>query len=306
MPRILAFHCCSLSSVTEVQFTLISTPRVCVRFRAYFHSQKVWLAAAVITFPAMQALAFSPSLLPGSHDQSFSRSSFFRTGPTMPQLPTPERVRAQAALQKPAHRKPATPVVFSDLNLFVKYGGNTSIIDGQCQWMIWTYLGNKIPVPEVYGWCQDGEEVFIYMELIQGCTLEQRWDRLFERERFNICDQLRNMVAALREIKQGPGESHIGSITSGPLEDIVFEGRRVGPFADTHSFNDFFTQPNWGGPPASQTPEDVHPMRAGLPDVPIRFAHSDLHRSNIMITSEGQHPRVLAIIDWHQSGWYPE
>lgn len=107
-------------------------------------------------------------------------------------------------------------MVFSEHNLLVKYGSITSIAEGQCLWMIRTYLGDKIPVPEVYGWCQDGEEVFIYMQLIQGSTLEQRWDRLCETERFNLCDQLRNMVAALREIKQGPGESYVGSITSGP------------------------------------------------------------------------------------------
>src|SRR2546423_5094886 len=35
------------------------------------------------------------------------------------------------------------------------------------------------------------------------------------------------------------------------------------------------------------------------------FTHGDLHRSNILITSPGEGPpRVTAIIDWHQSGWY--
>ena len=47
-------------------------------------------------------------------------------------------------------------------------------------------------------------------------------------------------------------------------------------------------------------------MRLGLPDDPINFVHGDLHRSNIIITSaEKGPPRVVAIVDWHQSGWYP-
>ena len=38
----------------------------------------------------------------------------------------------------------------------------------------------------------------------------------------------------------------------------------------------------------------------------IVFIHADLHRSNIM-TSRGKDgkPKVTALIDWHQSGWYP-
>ena len=52
---------------------------------------------------------------------------------------------------------------------------------------------------------------------------------------------------------------------------------------------------------------EPNPMRADLPDdVPIAFTHNDLHRGNIMISPKGQYPaRLIAIIDWHQSGWMP-
>lgn len=48
-------------------------------------------------------------------------------------------------------------------------------------------------------------------------------------------------------------------------------------------------------------------MRPGLPDnVSINFTHSDLHPSNILITLAGEGPaRILALIDFEQSGWYP-
>lgn len=49
-------------------------------------------------------------------------------------------------------------------------------------------------------------------------------------------------------------------------------------------------------------------MRPSLNDsASIRFTHGDLHRSNILITcaSDGP-PRVIAIIDWTQSGWLPD
>lgn len=50
----------------------------------------------------------------------------------------------------------------------------------------------------------------------------------------------------------------------------------------------------------------VEPFRQDLPDSSaIKFTHKDLHRSNILITPTKPY-RILAIIDWEQSGWLPE
>ena len=36
------------------------------------------------------------------------------------------------------------------------------------------------------------------------------------------------------------------------------------------------------------------------------FTHADLHMGNIIISrGVDSLPRVAAILDWHQSGWYP-
>jgi aminoglycoside phosphotransferase (APT) family kinase protein len=49
----------------------------------------------------------------------------------------------------------------------------------------------------------------------------------------------------------------------------------------------------------------VEPFRDELPDdCAIKFTHGDLHPSNIIITSSRPY-RILAIIDWEQSGWLP-
>jgi len=64
-------------------------------------------------------------------------------------------------------------------------------------------------------------------------------------------------------------------------------------------------QVHWAQTP-SDPPNKIHPMRRDIPDELISFVHADLHRSNILITSAEKGPaRVMAIIDWHQSGWYP-
>jgi aminoglycoside phosphotransferase (APT) family kinase protein len=36
------------------------------------------------------------------------------------------------------------------------------------------------------------------------------------------------------------------------------------------------------------------------------FTHADLNRNNIIVSSRTKDaaPRVTAVLDWHQSGWY--
>lgn len=83
-----------------------------------------------------------------------------------------------------------------------------------------------------------------------------------------------------------------------------------GPFGSVHEFHEFFARmyrmhwPNYD--PHAPLPDAEY--RDKLPDdAPITFTHSDLHPSNIMVSSEEDDgpARIVAIIDWHQSGWYP-
>lgn len=48
------------------------------------------------------------------------------------------------------------------------------------------------------------------------------------------------------------------------------------------------------------------PYRESLPDNgSIHFSHADLNLANIMILSECGRITISGIIDWDQSGWYP-
>jgi hypothetical protein len=82
------------------------------------------------------------------------------------------------------------PVSFPSMNLIVKYGLTIRMTEGQCLWAIRRLCPN-VPVPEVYGWCQDEGETFIYMQKIEAATLEQEWPGLDVEERYEICMQLR-------------------------------------------------------------------------------------------------------------------
>ena len=79
-------------------------------------------------------------------------------------------------------------------------------------WAIRHTLGQQVPVPEVYGWCRDGKEVFIYMQLIEGQTLEDAWNTLSKTDRASIHRELHQIVQSLRSLRQPSGDSFVGEL----------------------------------------------------------------------------------------------
>lgn len=63
----------------------------------------------------------------------------------------------------------------------------------------------------MYGWCRDGE-VFIYMQLIEGQTLEDAWDTLAQTECASIFHALRQMVQSLWSLRQASRDSFVGEL----------------------------------------------------------------------------------------------
>lgn len=90
------------------------------------------------------------------------------------------------------------------------------------------------------------------------------------------------------------------------MQDIFFRSdNKAGPFSCVKDFNDRvqFWALNWL--PMSQRPPD--PWRALLSDSSnICFSHGDLHLENIMIGGVPGLRKVSGLVDWGQSGWYPE
>ena len=245
-------------------------------------------------------------------------SSFFKVHGPSGSLPTPAQVRA---LLKPGSNKTQPPPVkFEELNLLVKFGPHVYVNEAQCLRMIRNTFGKRIPVPEVYGWRTDNRQVFIYMQLIRGHTLRERWDDLSTSDRIAICSDLRDILKALRGAKLPLPRPYIGKLSStssrisadcllgsvlrGPVTDIIFEGLpEHDPFPDVKTFHDWISSLLWRGLPRPQ--QGLDPWRPYLPDEdPIILTHADLHRSNIMISLTNP-PRVIAIIDWAHAGWYP-
>lgn len=105
------------------------------------------------------------------------------------------------------------PVMIPSLGLVVKYGADTTVAEAQTQIMIYKHLKGQVPVPEVFGWTEDGGQVFIYMSLIEGETLQERWGDMDENERRFVCEELKCMVKAWRSLEQDGHDHYVGKFS---------------------------------------------------------------------------------------------
>ncbi|KAH7393969.1 phosphotransferase family protein [Phaeosphaeria sp. MPI-PUGE-AT-0046c] len=198
---------------------------------------------------------------------------------------------------------------FEDLGLIVKYGSHVSTTEAINLWVIRRVFQDMLPVPEVFGWRileQNGNtEVFIYMQLIQGPTLQQRWPELSATDKHAICSDLRAKVSCLRSLQDSESKQFIGTISHGPAIDICLEDLPLSrPFPSRAVFHDWFSWLWRRKVPDPQSIED--PWRDLLPDRgPIVFTHGDLRPANIIVTATGP-VKIVAILDWEQAGWFPD
>jgi hypothetical protein len=144
-------------------------------------------------------------------EMNFLDSSFFKE--PSKSLPTPAQVRA---LSTDIHANPQPqPVIFEECEVFVKFGPYVTVAEAQCLWMIKRTFGDEIPVPEIFGWRVDEENyVFLYMELIQGQTLQVGWNELDSQDKSSLCDELCKIVNRLRRLEQDPSDQYIGTSRS--------------------------------------------------------------------------------------------
>lgn len=248
----------------------------------------------------------------GATSRIFPESSYF-TQHRAPTLPSPAEIRAlnvaSGNRRATAFQRPS-PVSFPALGLFVKYGSEVTVTEAETQAHLLHVLSGNVPIPEVFGWIQDGGQTFICMSFIQGETLQARFCGMDERERRAVCQELRSMVNAWRSISQDKSDQYIGKfcrliritqsltqslfcsgcIEKPPLIDIFLSNlpEPTGPFLGTDAVQAFHQRCNIeidGSPP-------------------IVFTHNDLCPPNILLSS-GRNPTVVAIVDWGQSGWYP-
>ncbi|EPS41439.1 hypothetical protein H072_4673 [Dactylellina haptotyla CBS 200.50] len=240
------------------------------------------------------------SELPAEKNVDFIETSFFHENNSR-KLPTPSEVRSRAT--HPRTHRP-DPIRFTEDNLIVKWGEYVTIAEGQVYWMLQTHLKGEIPAPEIYGWRTEGNQVFLYLEYITENQLEEVHHELGTESRSKINSQIRSIKTALLRLRQNPTQEFLGSIGGQPLPDTACEDddNLAGPPPSVAAFHCWLTDRALKRFP---DPEPTKPLREMLPDnVPIVFSHCDLHPKNILV-SPAEPSKIVAIVDWHQSGWYP-
>ncbi|QPH09314.1 hypothetical protein C2857_000026 [Epichloe festucae Fl1] len=254
--------------------------------------------------------------LPSEATVVFQYSSFFSRNNGHP-LPTLSEVLATSAVQNSSEdREKANPppVFFESLGLAVKFGRDetVSVSEGQCLWALGRLLP-EVPVPEIYGWSTEDGYVLLYMEMVKGVTAEKRWPSMTEVEKMGFWDTLKSVVSNLRTLSQDPDDRFLGRINRSPYYDISITNSNrppAGPFASVKGFHDWLSimirqgiEEHWPGMRPEEIPD---PYRQMLPDdAQVVFTHADLHPSNVIVNPDCP-STIVALIDWEQSGWYPD
>lgn len=124
-------------------------------------------------------------------------------------FPSPAEVRVNPLLRETLG---SCPTKFNSLNILVKHGENIIASEAHCLQALRRLLPNEVSVPKVYGLCEDGGEVFIYMELIRGVTLESQWGSLSDQTKKEVSKQLRTIVKGLSSLQQDPSDQFLGKL----------------------------------------------------------------------------------------------
>jgi hypothetical protein len=173
---------------------------------------------------------------------TFEDSSLFTRHPTLPTIADVHRAALEQAAGHAINSSDPTPVRFAALGVIVKYGPHVDIAEGECLREIRRTFGDQVPVPEVYGWRRDGDQVFLFMELIPTPTMDECWASLSLKDKNDVSTHLKTILSSLRGWRQNASSTFLGmwsrsfpppptdwSSTPGdlrgqPLRDVVLEG----------------------------------------------------------------------------------
>jgi hypothetical protein len=151
---------------------------------------------------------------------TFPESSFFkeRRASTLPTTVEIRAVNKDSGDPYTTNFNRPLPVKIPSLGLVVKYGADVTVTEAQTQMEIREQLQGHVPTPEIFGWSEDGGQVFVFMSLVEGETLEERWSSMNEVERQAICKKLQHIVKIWRALTQDQQDCYIGTcIPSGSL-----------------------------------------------------------------------------------------
>ena len=160
----------------------------------------------------------------------------------------------------------------------------------------------SIPVPEVYNAYVEektGNSVIV-MEFVEGQNLDKAWANYTKAEQAHVVAQLRGYVDELRRFRG----DFIGSINGTACHDQFFcdDPEGYGPYKTEADFNQGIVKAMRTLGPSGFLDWRCTVFLGAMKGHDIVLTHGDLDPRNILVQGD----KVVAILDWELSGYYPE
>lgn len=158
-----------------------------------------------------------------------------------------------------------------------------------------------IPVPRVLDLYKFNGRTCLLMEYIDGRTLSSVWNKLSHEEKLSCMGQLSGYLSQLRAL-ECPEPGKVQAVDGRGCWDCRIEKGEWGPFESHAAFTHFIYYDS-----LCELPDEYPLAQQPLEKIKDRtwrtvFTHGDLAPHNIL-WKDG---KIVAIIDWEMSGWFPE
>lgn len=173
------------------------------------------------------------------------------------------------------------------------------------------YLAEKttIPVPKVYCSFLHKNRAYVVMERIRGDPLPIVWKSLSEDTLDSILAQLRDFLRQLRSLTPSTGTGVESCAGDSLYDSRISRGTpRFGPFKTIQEFHFWLRRDlRIEDLRDREKDQDWHDLVEMIrqqdgPWAPVKFSHCDLSPFNVLVRDG----KVVGIIDWEFSGWYPD
>ncbi|KAF5879683.1 uncharacterized protein Bfra_006890 [Botrytis fragariae] len=148
----------------------------------------------------------------------------------------------------------------------------------------------SIPVPNPIDLLVSPTESFLVMSRIEGVPAGHAIDECSDEEVHQMAQDLRSYITELHTIELNKDSKYaITNATGGPCLDYRIDSEPVGPFPTEKKFSESLQ--------LGILPGSMHRT-----DHKTFFTHADLNMKHILV-KDG---KISGIVDWENSGWYPE
>nr|POE77832.1 hypothetical protein CFP56_09475 [Quercus suber] len=166
-----------------------------------------------------------------------------------------------------------------------------------------------IPAPRPHGLIALGPFQVLFMSYIPGVTLTKAWPNLLPNQKSSIQQQLDELFSRLRTLQMANGHTLGGVCGEGVKELRVDECAFYKGITTTAQYSDLqFSAENHGSKTYAEFLRSFvyHDGSCSL-STPV-FTHGDVRTDNIMVdwTLNADKVNVTGIIDWEDSGFYPD